>query len=145
MAFYCSWLPLFALGFAVRRRNGMLALATVPLFAYLLILIAGPVPGMRYMVPMILGSVLVAGLTMVPACWQSASEYRDRNSPRQVTLVDQSGLQRRQRQRVAGIGDSALGGAAPTTAGTGANGSGWIPTRDQSGPDPAARDSVVVE
>ena len=74
MAFYCSWLPLFALGFALRRRGWVLALATVPLFVNLLILVAGPLAGERYMVPMILGSVLVAGLTMVPVSWQGASE-----------------------------------------------------------------------
>lgn len=74
MAFYCSWLPLFTLGYAFRRRNWMLALSTVPQFVYLLILVAGPVPGMRYMVPMILGSVLVVGLTMTPIAWQSRRE-----------------------------------------------------------------------
>jgi hypothetical protein len=78
MAFYCSWLPLFALAFAVRRRNWLLALATVPLLINLLILVAGPIAGMRYMVPMVLGSVLLAGLMMVPVYWQSAGRSQDR-------------------------------------------------------------------
>ena len=56
----------------------MIALATVPLFLNLLVLVAGPVAGERYMVPMILGSVLVAGLMMVPVYWQSASRSQDR-------------------------------------------------------------------
>ena len=97
MAFYCSWLPLFALGFALRRRNWMLALATVPVFVYLLILIAGPLPGMRYMVPMILGSVLVAGLTMVPVSWQGASEpeTETRADKRPDSIRTGSGQERR--------------------------------------------------
>jgi hypothetical protein len=90
MAFYCSWLPLFALGFALRRRNWMLALATVPLFINLLILVAGPIAGMRYMVPMILGSVLVAGLMMVPIFWQPGSRSPDRTHPR-ADPIDQTG------------------------------------------------------
>jgi Family of unknown function (DUF6020) len=72
-AFYCSWLPLFALGFALRRRSAMLALATVPLFVNLLILVAGPVVGGRYMIPMLLGSVLIAGLMMVPVALRRPS------------------------------------------------------------------------
>ena len=74
MALYCSWLPLFALGYALRRRNWMLALATAPQLIYLLVLVAGPAPGMRYMVPVVLGSVLVVGLTMTPVTWQSRSD-----------------------------------------------------------------------
>jgi Family of unknown function (DUF6020) len=76
MAFYCSWLPVLVLGFALRNRNWLLGLATVPFFIYLLILVAGPVAGMRYMVPMVLGSVLLAGLTMVPRTWQAAERRR---------------------------------------------------------------------
>ena len=79
-AFYGSWLPLLALGFALRRRSWMLALATVPLFVNLLVLVAGPVVGGRYLLPMVLGSVLVAGLMMVPVSWLPASG--DRGSPR---------------------------------------------------------------
>jgi hypothetical protein len=78
MAFYCSWLPLFALGFAIRRRSWMLALATMPLFLNLLVLVAGPIAFGRYMVPMVLGSVLVAGLLMVPVHWLPARGAPDR-------------------------------------------------------------------
>jgi hypothetical protein len=68
-AFYCSWIPLLALGFAIRRRNWLLALATVPLFLNLAILVAGPIALPRYMIPMIQGSVLVVGLMLVPVRW----------------------------------------------------------------------------
>lgn len=75
-AFYCSWLPLFALGFALRRRSWMLALATVPLLASLLVLVAGPIALQRYMVPMIQGSVLLVGLMLVPVLWLPTGRAR---------------------------------------------------------------------
>ena len=78
MAFYATWLPLFVLGFALRRRNRLLALATVPLLINLLILVAGPVASGRYLVPMVLGSVLLAGLAMVPVEWLPADRSRER-------------------------------------------------------------------
>jgi Family of unknown function (DUF6020) len=68
-AFFASWLPLLALGFAIRRRNWMLAITTAPFFINLLILIAGPAVLGRYLLPMVLGSVLLAGLMLVPVRW----------------------------------------------------------------------------
>jgi hypothetical protein len=105
MAFYCSWLPLFALGFALRRRNWMLALATVPVFVYLLILVAGPLPGMRYMVPMVLGSVLVAGLTMVPVSWQGASEHETGTRADKRPLSISTGRGQERRATRSGVGN----------------------------------------
>ncbi|WP_344806966.1 DUF6020 family protein [Microlunatus ginsengisoli] len=71
-ALYCSWIPLLALGFALRRRNWFLALATVPLFLNLAILVAGPIALPRYMIPLIHGSVLMVGLLLVPIRWLPA-------------------------------------------------------------------------
>ena len=68
-AFYCSWVPLVALTFAIRRRSWLHVLSTVPMFVNLAFLVAGPIALPRYMVPMLLGSVLVAGLTLVPVRW----------------------------------------------------------------------------
>lgn len=79
-AFYCSWLPLFALGFAIRRRSWMLALVTVPMFASLLVLFAGPIALQRYMVPMIGGSALLIGLLLIPVSWLPAAR-RGRDQP----------------------------------------------------------------
>jgi hypothetical protein len=72
-ALYCSWIPLFALGFALRRRSWLLALATVPLFLNLAVLVAGPIALPRYMGPLILGSVLIVGLLLVPVRAQGRS------------------------------------------------------------------------
>jgi hypothetical protein len=80
-AFYCSWIPLLALGFALRRRSWMLALATVPLFLNLAVLVAGPIALPRYMIPMIQGSVLVVGLMLVPVNWLPAGRGRDGSGP----------------------------------------------------------------
>jgi hypothetical protein len=68
---------LLALGFALRRRSWMLALATVPLFLNLAVLVAGPIALPRYMIPMIQGSVLVVGLMLVPVNWLPAGRGRD--------------------------------------------------------------------
>ena len=76
-AFYCSWVPLLALGFAFRRRSWMLALATVPLFLNLAVLVAGPIALPRYMVPMLQGSVLMVGLMLVPVRWLPKGEVRN--------------------------------------------------------------------
>ena len=80
-AFFASWLPLLALGFAIRRRNGLLAIATAPFFINLLVLIAGPVVAGRYMLPMVLGSVLVAGLMLTPVQWLATRQAPDRGHP----------------------------------------------------------------
>ena len=88
MAFYCSWLPLFVLGFALRRRSWLLALATTPLFINLLILVAGPRASGRYIVPMVLGSVLLAGLAMIPVHWLPVGRSRERS---QVDPIEQTG------------------------------------------------------
>ncbi|WP_298229858.1 DUF6020 family protein [Gryllotalpicola sp.] len=61
-AWYCSWIPLLALAYAIRRRSGLLALATIPLFLNLGFLVAGPIALSRYMIPSIYGSVLIVGL-----------------------------------------------------------------------------------
>jgi hypothetical protein len=71
-AFYCSWIPLLALVFAIRRRSWLHVLSTLPLFVNLAFLLAGPVALPRYMYPMVLGSVLAAGLMLVPVRWQQA-------------------------------------------------------------------------
>lgn len=71
-ALFCSWIPLFALVFAIRRRSWLHGLSTMPLFVNLAFLVAGPVALPRYMIPMILGSVLVVGLMLVPVRWQPA-------------------------------------------------------------------------
>jgi hypothetical protein len=76
-AFYGSWVPLLALGFALRRRSWMLALATVPLFLNLAVLVAGPIALPRYMVPMLYGSVLMIGLMLVPVRWLPVREITD--------------------------------------------------------------------
>ncbi len=89
MAFYGTWLPLFVLGFAVRRRSWLLALATAPLFINLLILVAGPRASGRYLVPMVLGSVLLAGLAMVPVDWLPAGRSRER--ARLADPIEQTG------------------------------------------------------
>lgn len=81
-AFYCSWIPMLALGFALRRRNWVLALATVPTFLTLAILVAGPIALSRYMIPLILGSVLLVGLMLVPVSWLPAGPGPDRVRPR---------------------------------------------------------------
>jgi Family of unknown function (DUF6020) len=80
-AFYCSWVPLLALGFALRRRSWMLALATVPLFLSLAVLVAGPIALPRYMVPMLLGGVLLVGLMLVPVRWLPVREASDEAGP----------------------------------------------------------------
>jgi hypothetical protein len=73
-AFYSSWIPLLALGFALRRRSWLLALATVPLLINLAILVASPIPLPRYIIPSLLGSVLLVGLMLVPVRWQRARD-----------------------------------------------------------------------
>ena len=80
-AFHCSWLPLLALGFALRRRSWMLALATVPLLLNLGVLVAGPIALPRYMVPMLLGSVLLIGLMLAPVRWLPAGRAPDETRP----------------------------------------------------------------
>lgn len=66
-AFFCSWIPLFVLAFAVRRRSALLTMATVPFVVSLAVLVASPVALPRYMLPSILGSLLLIGLCLVPA------------------------------------------------------------------------------
>lgn len=69
-AFFGTWLPLFALAFARRRRSWLHAVALVPLFVNLGFLVAGPVVTVRYMIPLLYGSVVIAGLMMTPARMQ---------------------------------------------------------------------------
>lgn len=69
-ALYCSWIPLLALAMGLRRRSWFHALATMPVFINLLILIAGPIALPRYMIPSIYGCVLLIGLTLVPLRWE---------------------------------------------------------------------------
>ncbi len=69
-ALYCSWIPLLALAMGLRRRSWFHALATMPVFINLLILIAGPIALPRYMIPSIYGCVLLIGLTLVPVRWE---------------------------------------------------------------------------
>lgn len=96
-AFYCSWVPLLALGFALRRRSWMLALAAAPVLLNLGVLVAGPIALPRYMVPMIQGSVLLVGLMLVRVQWlpagaPPAQDARggapDDTSPRPPELVE---------------------------------------------------------
>lgn len=84
-AFYCSWVPLLALGFALRRRSWMLALAAVPILLNLAALVAGPIALTRYMIPMIQGSVLLVGLMLVPVRWLPRRSSTGRDSPRAET------------------------------------------------------------
>jgi hypothetical protein len=105
MAFYCSWIPLLVLGFAARRRSPLLALATVPLFVNLLILIAGPLAGERYTVPMIMGSVLLVGLTMVPVSWLGAGEPETGSRAAKRLLSVESGRDQERRPRRSRPGD----------------------------------------
>lgn len=69
-ALYASWIPLLALAMAIRRRSWFHALATLPVFVNLAILVAGPISLPRYEIPSIYGSVLLVGLTMLPVLWQ---------------------------------------------------------------------------
>ncbi len=65
-ALYCSWIPLLALAVALRRRDALLAIATIPLFVNLAFLVASPVALPRYTIPLIYGAVLVVGLMLTP-------------------------------------------------------------------------------
>jgi predicted neutral ceramidase superfamily lipid hydrolase len=65
-ALYSSWIPLLALAIALRRRDALLAAATIPLFVNLAFLVASPVALPRYTIPLIYGAVLVVGLMLTP-------------------------------------------------------------------------------
>jgi hypothetical protein len=69
-AFSCSWVPLTALVFAVRRRSALHMLATVPLFVNLAFLMASPVALPRYIIPLLYGAVFAIGLMLTPGRWQ---------------------------------------------------------------------------
>lgn len=73
-ALYASWIPLLVLGFAIRRRSWLLALATIPLFLNLAVLVASPIALPRYIGPSVHGAVLIAGLAMLPLRWQPRRE-----------------------------------------------------------------------
>ncbi len=66
-ALFSSWIPLFALVYAIRRRSSLHVLATVPLFVNLAFLVASPIALGRYLLPLIIASVFAIGLTALPA------------------------------------------------------------------------------
>ena len=61
-AVYASWIPMFALALAWRRRSVVLMAATLPALLTLGTFVAGPISLPRYLVPAIGGSVLLVGL-----------------------------------------------------------------------------------
>ncbi len=78
-AFYASWVPLFALVFALRRRAWLHVVATVPMFLGLGVLVAGPIALPRYIIPMVLGAVLLVGLLLTPVRWERRGLVPDRD------------------------------------------------------------------
>jgi hypothetical protein len=80
-AFYASWIPLLVLGFALRRRSWLLALATVPMFLNLAVLVASPIALPRYIGPSVHGAVLIAGLALLPLRWQPRREIPAETTP----------------------------------------------------------------
>ncbi|GAA1956083.1 DUF6020 family protein [Microbacterium aquimaris] len=91
-AFYSSWVPLFVLTYALRRRSALHVLATTPALVSLAVLVASPVALPRYMLPSIMSAMFLIGLCLLPVSLAPRIKNRSprRSAIRRRPAADQS-------------------------------------------------------